>query len=125
MIAATRIRSRRGYALPAVMLFLTIALGMWSIVYRSAASTLRVESARLHRDARATWTAPAIAMGLRALETGTPPLTQLIYKVAVTNDGETRYFLLTFAEVNPTRWTVSCEATDEDDTSPDLPASFT
>jgi hypothetical protein len=106
------------------MLFLSIAFGMWSLIYRSSASTLRVENARLHRDARSTWTAPALAMGLRALETGVPPPSSLAYKVTVTEAGETRYFRLTFEEVTPTRYTITCEPSDEDDISPDLPASF-
>src|SRR5690349_10893495 len=103
-------RSRRhpsscGYVLPAVILFLTIAFGIWAVVFRSCASVLRVEQARSHRATRTQWSMPATAAGLRLLETGNPPTSPYDCKLAVTQDSETRYFHLTFEEVSSTRYT--------------------
>ena len=122
-----RLRSRpypKAFALPAVLMFLTVAFAMWAIVFRSASTSLRLEDARAHRDTRATWLAPATAAGLRLLETGMPPSDSYECKLPITQDGQTRYFLLTFEKIGPLRWTVECEATDEDDDAPDAPATF-
>ena len=114
----------RGYVLPAVLLFLAMAFATWAVLFRSCASILRVEEARSHRETRSTWSAPAAATGLRLLETGTPPLDPVTYKLAVTRDDETRYFLLTFEQISPGRWTVQAAPTTFDADYPDCPAHF-
>jgi len=126
MLRARSLRAprRSAFALPAVLLFLAIAFAMWAVVFRSAGTTLRVEDARAHRDTRATWLAPATAAGLRLLETGVPPSDSYTCKLPITQDGQTRYFLLTFEKIGPLRWTLACAATDEDDDAPDAPATF-
>jgi hypothetical protein len=119
-----RRRGRRAFVLPAVLLFLAVAFGMWAIVFRGSANALRVEEARAHRDARESWTAPATAAGLRLLETGRPPLDTYTCKLALTQDGLTRYFLLTYDKIGPTRWTLQCTPTDAADATLDAPATF-
>jgi hypothetical protein len=122
------IRSRRtnrhGYVLPAVLLFLAVSFGAWAIVYRGSSTAQRVEEARAHRDVRSTWLAPAVAQGLRLLESGDPPTDPYACKVSLTQDGQTREFVLTFEKVGGVRWTINCEVADPDDVSPDAPASF-
>src|SRR3954467_1526434 len=97
---------------------------MWALAFRTSASALRVEEARSHRDARSTWTAPAMAAGLRLLETGRPPLDTYTCKLPLTQDSQTKYFLLAFDKIGPTRWTINVEPTDSEDPSPDAPATF-
>ena len=62
--------TRRGYALPAVLLFLAVSFGMWAVLYRTSGSMIRVEQARVLRASRTEWSAPAVATGLRLLQTG-------------------------------------------------------
>ena len=120
----TRRQHRRGYALPAVMLFVLFAFGAWAVLFRSCASVIRVEQARTLRDTRTTWSAPAVADGLRLLQTGVPPADPYVCKLALTQDSQTRYFQLTFTQVGPTRWTVTAAPTDADNPAPDCPESF-
>ena len=114
----------RGYALPAVLLFLLFAFSAWAVFFRSSGSSLRVEQARVLRASRDTFSAPAMADGLRLLETGSPPSDPYACKVTLTQDGVTKYFLLNYEKIGPTRWTLSCTATDADDLHPDKPATF-
>lgn len=116
--------SSRGYVLPAVLLFLTIAFGIWAVVFRSCASVLRVEQARSHRATRTQWSMPATAAGLRLLETGNPPASPYDCKLAVTQDSQTKYFHLTYEQVSSTRYTLSVAPTDADDVAPDAPSTF-
>jgi Fibronectin type III domain len=116
--------ARRGYALPAVLLFVLFAFGAWAVLFHSCGSVLRVEEARTLRQSRAYWSAPAMAQGLRLLQTGDPPADPYACKLALTQDGQTKYFRLTYAKIAPIRWTVTASITDADDTNPDAPATF-
>src|SRR5688572_27771228 len=100
MRSARRITSRRGFILPAVLLFLAIAFGMWAVLFRSAGSALRIDEARSHRAARAEWTASAVANGLRLLETGSPPSDPYVCKLSITQDAQTRWFRLTYEQIS-------------------------
>ena len=115
---------RRAVALPAVLLFLTVAFGAWAVLYRGSASVLRVEQARTLRESRNTWTAPAMAAALRLLETGTPPADPYACKLTLTQQGQTRYFRLSFESIGIVRWTVTAAPTDTDDLAPDAPSTF-
>src|SRR5690348_9622286 len=95
-VRVRRSRRRDGYVLPAVLLFLVIAFGVWAIVFRGAATSLRVDVARSHREARSSQIAPAAAAGLRLLETGRPPADVYTCKLTLTQDGVTRYYRLTY-----------------------------
>jgi hypothetical protein len=114
----------RGFALPAVMLFLLFAFGAWAVFFRSSGSIIRVEQARVLRESRSQWSAPAGATALRLLQTGNPPSDPYSCKVTLTQDAETRYLLLTFEKVGPARWNFVVAPTDADDASPDAPATF-
>src|SRR5438132_1309871 len=113
------LRHPRGYALLTVMLFLAFAFGAWAVFYHTSASAIRVEEARSRRDTRTIWTAPAIAQGLRLLESGPPPSDPYSCKVTVSSDSETRYILLTYDKVASSRYTIAATPTDADNPAPD------
>jgi hypothetical protein len=115
---------RRGYVLPAALLFVLVAFGAWAVLFRSCATVIRVEQARSLRDTRSVWTAPAMADALRLLQTGDPPSDPYACKLALTQNGEMRYFHLNFEKIGPVRWTVTATKTDADDVAPDAPATF-
>jgi hypothetical protein len=121
--AASRSR-RRGYVLPAVLLFLSVSFAVWASLYRSTAMSLRVEEACLLRSDRTQWLAPAVAEGLRLLETGDPPSSVYECKVAITRNGTTRWFRLGFTRESETRWLLSCDPVDADSILPEAPSSF-
>jgi hypothetical protein len=123
-VARHRRHRPRGYVLPAAMLFLAIAFGMWAILHRSAATAIRFEQARVLRHGRNAFAAPAIAAGLRLLETGDPPGDPYACKLPITVDDQTRYFRLTYEQVSSGRWTVHAMPTTVDDAADDAPASF-
>src|SRR3954466_6570446 len=89
-------RAHKGYALPAVLLFLTAVFGMWALVWHTSGSALRIEQARFLRSERVTWTASAAATGLRLLETGNPPTDIYECKVTLVTGDTTRYFRLRY-----------------------------
>jgi hypothetical protein len=110
--------------LPAVLLFLAIAFGMWVVLFRSSGSILRVEQARVLRASRTQWSAPAMATALRLIETGTPPVDPYDCKLALTQDGVTKYFHITFEQLAPTQYRVQVVPTTSDDAAIDCPSSF-
>jgi len=121
----THPRSRhRGFMMPAVLLFLALAFGAWVITFRSSATMIRLEEARVLRDFRTTWTAPATAAALRLLQTGNPPLDNYQCKLTLTQDEQTKYFLLTYEMLVGNRWTLKCEPCDSDAPYPAAPDSF-
>ena len=122
--AVRRLRNRAGYALPAALLFLMLAFGAWAVLFRTCASVIRVEQARCLRDTRSTWSAPAAATALRLLQTSTPAVDPYTCKLTITQDSQTRYFLLTFEKITPTRWTVTAAPTTADEDAPDCPTHF-
>ena len=115
---------RRGYVLPAVLLFLMISFGIWAVFFRSTASVVRIEQARVLRETRTVWDAPAVATGLRLLQTGLPPHDPYSCRVTLTNDSQTKYILLKFEKVAPVRWSITASPTTADDLSPDVPTTF-
>ena len=118
------IKHQRGYALPAVLMFLMLAFGVFAVIFRSSASSIRIEQARVLRQSRIEWTAPAIAQGLRLLETGAPPLENYQCIVTLTQGAQTKYFLLTFDHVSGTRWTLHCQPSPTNIGYPEAPATF-
>ncbi len=76
MIHASSSRCRRrGYSLTVVLLFLVLLLFLWAAVYRTTASFLRVETARVNRNNLDSGMLGALAQVLLYLEKNpTPPL---------------------------------------------------
>ena len=106
------------------MLFLSFAFGAWAIFYHTSASAIRVEEARTERDTRSTWTAPAIAQGLRLLESGPPPSDPYSCKVTVASDSDTQYILLTYDQISTGRYKITAVPTTADNVAPSAPTSF-
>ena len=119
-----RSRHRGGFALLTVMFFLAFAFGAWAVFYHSSAAALRLEEARSKRDTRTTWTAPAIAQGLRLLQTGNPPSDPYSCKMAIASDSETHYILLTYNQISLGRYTIAATPTTADDPTQAAPSTF-
>ena len=64
---------RRGYSLTVVLLFLVLLLWLWAAVYRTTASFLRVETARVKRNDLDNGMLGALAQVLWYLETHPVP----------------------------------------------------
>jgi hypothetical protein len=107
-----------------VLLFLVFAFATWTIYFRSSASLLRVEQARVERETRDQWTAPAMAQALRLLQTGMPPTDPYSCKLELTQDGVTKYFLLSYERISAARWTVTAAPTTSDEVAVDAPSTF-
>jgi hypothetical protein len=112
---------RRGYAMVAVVVFVLVFLGLWTIAARQISSMLRVEQARakrIARDAAALPSRQALAQALAALESGYPPTNPYVCLVTV---GPTEFavtFTINPATEDPTDWLVTASTT----TDPGLPA---
>lgn len=63
---------RRGYSLTVVLIYLMLLFALWSTVYRSSASLLRIESARLLNNNRNEGAVNALAKAVRLLEYSKP-----------------------------------------------------
>ena len=62
----------RGYALTVVLIFLILLFALWSTVYRSSASLLRIETNRVLQQTRDQGTMNAMAQALQLLQYSTP-----------------------------------------------------
>jgi hypothetical protein len=71
MIAAN-VRSRRGYSLTVVLIFVILLFALWSTVYRTTSSLLRVETNRMLQESRDQGPMNALAQALQLLEYSTP-----------------------------------------------------
>ena len=102
---------RRGYSLTVVLLFLVLLLGLWATVYRTTASYLRVETARVKRADLDAGMLSALGQALMYLERN-PSLSRIAvtYGVKVpAGDPSGQNFVATFTPVNtpPNGWTVT------------------
>jgi hypothetical protein len=107
---------RRGYSLTVVLLFLMLLLCLWAAVYRTSASFLRVETARVKRNDLDNGMLGALAQALMYLEKhpAALPLNGATYGITVPlnpnnpNDPEGTNFTATFtpATTLPNGWTI-------------------
>ena len=105
----------------AVVVFIVVFLGLWTLAARQISSMLRVEQARARRIARDAAALPArraLAKALAALESGYPPTNPYTCFVAI----DATEFALTFTinpdTEDPTDWLVVASTI----TDPGLPA---
>jgi Tfp pilus assembly protein PilW len=83
-------RRRRGYSLTVVLIFLILIFALWSTVYRSSSSLLRIETNRVLQQTRDQGAMNALAQAIQLLQYSTPSnssnpgRTQFIYGVTVT-----------------------------------------
>ncbi len=107
----TRSSVRRGYSLTVVLLFLVLLLCLWAAVYRTTASFLRVETARVKRNDLDNGMLAALAQALMYLENNPAlPRNPVTYGITVPvnqNNPEGPNFTATFTPAPaPSGWTV-------------------
>ena len=121
MIVIRRRKSRSGYAMVLVLVFVVLFLGLWSIAARQVGSMLRIEQARagrVSRDAERLPAATVLAQALASLETGYPPSSPYTCSLLAANGN---LFAITFTRDLTTtdQWIVSVAPTS-DETLPPL-----
>jgi Tfp pilus assembly protein PilX len=90
MMRSRRSQAPRGYALTVVLIFLILLFALWSTVYRSSSSLLRIETNRVLQQTRDQGTMNAMAQAVQLLQYSTPSdpsnpsRTQFTYGVTVT-----------------------------------------
>ncbi|WP_165220469.1 hypothetical protein [Aquisphaera insulae] len=98
-------RPRRGSSLTIVLLFLVLLLSLWAAVYRTTASFLRAESARVRRDDLDAGELDAIGLAILYLDR-TPAMPRATTSYGVTVQGKD--FTVTFTPGSgASDWTVS------------------
>jgi Tfp pilus assembly protein PilX len=81
---------RRGYTLTVVLIFMILLCALWSTVYRTTSSLLRIETNRLLQETRDQGAMNALAQAIQLLQyskpsdSSNPSRTQFTYGVAVT-----------------------------------------
>jgi Tfp pilus assembly protein PilX len=90
MIGTAPARPRRGYSLTVVLIFLILLFALWSAVYRTTSSRLRIETNRVLQQTRDQGAMNALAQAVQLLQYSTPSdssdpgRTQYTYGVQVT-----------------------------------------
>jgi hypothetical protein len=72
MIRPRQPQPRKGYSLTVVLIFLILLFALWSTVYRSTSSLLRIETNRVLQQSRDQGTMNAMAQALQLLQYSTP-----------------------------------------------------
>lgn len=112
---------RRGYAMVAVVAFVLVFLGLWTVAARQISSMLRIEQARakrIARDAAALPARKALAQALAALESGYPPANPYTCLVTVDSTEFAVTYTINPDTEDPTDWLVTASTTVD----PGLPA---
>jgi hypothetical protein len=90
MIRAGRGGRGPGYSLTIVLIFLILLFALWSMVYRTTANLLRIETSRVLQQTRDQGAMNALAQALQLLQysrpadSSNPGRTQFTYGVALT-----------------------------------------
>ncbi len=113
---------RRGHALACTMIFLVLAMLLWTSTFRQTAGWLRTETAQIVRNERELRSARAMAWALTLLETGLPPSAPYSCRAEIAA-GE--FYVLTFESEQAQRRLVSVRpAQSADLLLPLAPATF-
>jgi hypothetical protein len=72
MIVASKASSRSGYAMTVVLIFLILLFALWSTVYRTTSSLLRIETNRVLQQTRDQGAMNALAQAVQLLQYSTP-----------------------------------------------------
>jgi Tfp pilus assembly protein PilX len=72
MIGPAPTRPRRGFTLTVVLIFLILLFAMWSAVYRTTSSLLRIETSRVLRQTRDQGAMNALGQAIQLLQYSTP-----------------------------------------------------
>jgi Tfp pilus assembly protein PilX len=85
MIRTPRAQTRKGYSLTVVLIFMILLFALWSTVYRSTSSLLRIETNRVKQQTLDQGAMNALGQALQLLQYSTPPsITPFVYNVTVT-----------------------------------------
>jgi hypothetical protein len=120
MMRRHRLKSRSGYSLTVVLVFLILIFALWSTVYRSTSSLLRIETNRVLLQSRDQGAMTALAQALQLLQyarpsdSSNPNRAQFIYGVTMTMQDAagacvTTDYTVQFSAVpqqGPNRWQV-------------------
>ena len=111
---------RRGFAMVAVVVFVLVFLGLWTVAARQISSMLRVEQARAKRVGATSPHCPrkALAQALAALESGYPPANPYTCLVTVDSTEFAVTYTINPDTEDPTDWLVTASTI----TDPGLPA---
>lgn len=117
-------KSRSGFALMLVLVFIVLFLAMLGVACRQTAAALRIESVRTLQTQRDEGSLHALAKGLALLETGLPPADPYICGVDISTSTGVRSFTVTFASEGAGAWSVNSVPTAEGDFPTPMPAMF-
>ena len=120
MIVTASASPRRGYSLTVVFIFLVLLFALWSAVYRTTSSLLRIETNRVLQQTRDQGAMNALAQAVQLLQYSTPSdssdpeRTQYTYGLQVTVTGSSGtcttadYTILYTArpDLGPIRWEI-------------------
>jgi hypothetical protein len=116
-------RRRRGAALLAVLVFLTVGLAMVAVQQRHIATALSAEQASRIADNFREGAAVAMAEAVTVLETGDPPASPFTCQTDVSTSQGAATFAVTYTAAGANQWTVSVAPADGS-LLPELPGSF-
>ncbi|HZW30352.1 MAG TPA: hypothetical protein VFF52_06555 [Isosphaeraceae bacterium] len=133
MIRPATAAARRGYTLTVVLIFLILLCALWSTVYRTPASLLRIETNRVLQQTRDQGAMNALAQAIQLLQysapadSSNPGRTQFTYGVTVSvaspsGDCTTENYTVTYTarpDLGPIRWQIQVAPGSS---SPALPA---
>jgi hypothetical protein len=95
MISHRHRKPRRGYSLTVVLIFLILLFALWSTIYRTTSSLLRIETNRVNQQTRDSGALNALAQAIQLLQysapydTTNPNRTHFTYGVQLTVAGPT------------------------------------
>jgi len=72
MIKLQHANPRRGYSMTVVLIFLILLFALWSTVYRTTSSVLRIETNRVLQQTRDQGAMNALAQAIQLLQYSTP-----------------------------------------------------
>jgi len=91
------VNRRRGYSLTVVLIFLILLFALWSAIYRTTSSLIRIETNRVNQQTRDQGAMNALGQAIQLLQysapydTTNPNRTQFTYGVQLTVTGPTGF----------------------------------
>jgi len=119
-----RTRTRRGYAMLAVLAFVILFVSLLGVAYRQTASSLRLEKARSAQAVRDAGAVHALARAMALLETGRPPSDPCIRGVTLETPAGPRAYTVTFTSLGDDNWRVGVAPTGDGVAPAPLPTIF-
>jgi hypothetical protein len=118
------LRSRNGYAILVIVLFLVLFLAFLGVAYRQTATALRIETVRSQQALRDQGSIPAAARGVALLETGFPPTSPYACGVTINAPGGPLSYAVTFTQEGTNAWAVSVAPATATEDLPLMPSTF-